>query len=400
MIDISKYRILKYFLFFNLYASEGLIFSLSTVITVLYFNELNIPISTTTIVAGIINIPWILKFVPGPIIDHYIMRGRKPFIIFGGLTGALCLFPLALLDPTTTILPFTLFFFISHLGVVFLDVSADAWAVQISEYNERGKVNAAMNAGLFSFWALGSIILAFIGQNFGYTMTFILVGFFILLTILFPLFVKEIKIIKKHQKIKSILIKEFSKKNTLLITALEFVAPMNFGILLLVIPSYTTDFLYLDDFQTGIMSAINPISIVIGGIIGGVFSDRFGRKPIIFICFTGIILFSILLVLADTWQILAIIYAIIGLLQGSALYTALAALVMDIINPKIGATQLSILMSVHNFGDIGISMISGSLVLMLGYDRFFLYAALIVGPVLLLLYFIKDKRDEKKNIIK
>ena len=102
MIDVTEKSFLKYILFFNLYASEGLIFALSTVITVLYFNELNIPISTTTFVAGIVNVPWILKFLPGPIIDHFIKLGKKPFIIFGGLTGALCLFPLALFDPTYT----------------------------------------------------------------------------------------------------------------------------------------------------------------------------------------------------------------------------------------------------------------------------------------------------------
>lgn len=65
---------------------------------------------------------------------------------------------------------------------------------------------------------------------------------------------------------------------------------------------------------------------------------------------------------------------------------------MDITNPKIGATQLSILMSIHNFGDIGVTIISGSLVLMLGYDKFFLLAAWIVGPGLLILYFVKEKR--------
>jgi len=400
MIDIAKKSYLKYFLFFNLYASEGLIFALSTVVTVLYFNKLNIPISTTTLVAGIINAPWILKFVPGPIIDYFITRGRKIFIIFGGLTGALCLFPLALLDPATDIIPFTLLFFISHLGVVFLDVSADAWAVQITDYNERGKVNASMTAGLFSLWALGSIFLTYIGQYFEYTMTFVIVSVFILLTIVLPLLVKEIRITTKNQKIKSILKKEFSKKNTLLITALEFVAPMNFGILLLIIPAYMADFLHLNDFQTGIMSAIYPISIVIGALIGGILSDKHGRKPIIFICFTGSIIFSVLLVFADTWQILAILYAIIGILQGSALYAALAALVMDIVNPKIGATQLSILMSIHNFGDIGISMLSGSLVFILGYDRFFLYAALIIGPALLILYFVKEIKVEKKNLNK
>jgi hypothetical protein len=45
-----------------------------------------------------------------------------------------------------------------------------------------------------------------------------------------------------------------------------------------------------------------------------------------------------------------------------------------------------------NFGEFGIAMISGTLVLMLGYNRFFLYAAWILGPALLILYFIKETK--------
>jgi len=393
MIDLLKNKNYKYILFFNLYASEGLIFALSTVVTVLYFNKLEIPISTTTVIAGVANLPWIFKLIPGPIIDRFRKYGRKPFIIFGGLTGAFCIFSLSLLDPSKSILAFTLIFFIGHLGIVFLDVSADAWAVEITNYNERGKVNASMTAGLFSCWALGSIFLTYIGQTFDYKINFIIVGFFILLTIILPLFVKETKIIKKKLKIASLLFKEFKEKNTILITVLEFLAPMNFGILLLIIPNYIDEYLFLDDFQTGIMSAIYPISIVIGSIIGGIISDRYGRKPTIYFCFTGSLIFSGLLVFADSWEFLAIIYALIGLLQGGALYAALAALAMDIVNPKIAATQLSILMSVHNFGDIGVSILSGFLVIMMGYDKFFLLAAWIVGPALLILYFVKEKKS-------
>ena len=37
--------------------------------------------------------------------------------------------------------------------------------------------------------------------------------------------------------------------------------------------------------------------------------------------------------------------------------------------------KLSILRSVHNLGDIGVSILSGFLVLLMGYDKFFLFAA-------------------------
>lgn len=61
-------------------------------------------------------------------------------------------------------------------------------------------MNAAMTAGLFSCWALGSILLSYIGQTYSFSINFIIIGFFILLTIIMPLFVKEIKIIKKTHK--------------------------------------------------------------------------------------------------------------------------------------------------------------------------------------------------------
>jgi hypothetical protein len=65
---------------------------------------------------------------------------------------------------------------------------------------------------------------------------------------------------------------------------------------------------------------------------------------------------------------------------------------MDNTNPRIGASQYSIFTSISNFGEIGFAMISGSLLILLGYTRFFLYAAWIVGPAILLLYFIKMKK--------
>jgi predicted MFS family arabinose efflux permease len=87
----------------------------------------------------------------------------------------------------------------------------------------------------------------------------------------------------------------------------------------------------------------------------------------------------------------------IGFSIGAALYAAMGALYMDITNPKIAATQYSILASIANFGNIGVATISGTLVLMLGYTRFFLYAAWIIGPALLVLYFVKEKKLIRNN---
>jgi hypothetical protein len=59
----------------------------------------------------------------------------------------------------------------------------------------------------------------------------------------------------------------------------------------------------------------------------------------------------------------------------------------------------SFLTSIANFGEIGIASIIGSLVILLGYSRFFLYSAWIVGAGLLILYFIRTKRKRKNKLI-
>jgi len=366
--------------------------ALSTVILIIYFTHKDISIATATLVGGIVYIPWILKFVFGPITDFFIKYGRKPFIIIGGILGAIFIFPLAVIDPKVALIPFTLLLFVSHIFIVFLDVSVDAWAIQISKVHERGKVNAAMYGGLFGGSAFGSSVFAIIASAVGFNMVFITAGLIILLTIIFPLLVIEKKIVKERQKITSLVTTEFKKKNTLLVALFGFIAAINFGMLIFIIPEYMMNVLKLDIAQTGIINSAFPIATVIGAFIGGVIVDRWGRKKIMGILLPILLISSALLIIADTWQILVFLYSMIGFLTGAALFAAMGALFMDITNPKIGATQYSILASITNFGEFGIAMISGMLVLMLGYSRFFLYAAWILGPALLILYFIKETK--------
>ena len=123
MVELSQHPYLKYILFGDIYFANGLQGALAFVIIILYFTELDISIATTTIVSGIASIPFTFKFIFGPITDHFIKKGRKPFIIIGGIIGGCMLFPLAFIDPKTALIPFTLFLFIGVIGIVLLDVT-------------------------------------------------------------------------------------------------------------------------------------------------------------------------------------------------------------------------------------------------------------------------------------
>jgi len=392
MIDVSKKSWHKYFLFGSLYFSEGLQWTLATVIIPIYLVDKGYSLSVATLVAGVGIAPWWLKFVFGPTIDYFYKYGKKPFIIIGGLLGAICLFILVYIDPSTSLILFAFFLFLSHLGTIYLDISCDGWAIQISTEKERGKINGAMFAGLFTGMTVTTPLLALLAQDYGYGMSFLASGGIILALLIYPFFVKNSKILEKRSSIASLLKQEFKKKTTQLITLFGLVIGIGSGLLMYVVPLYMKTILNMTIGQIGLVSTIYPFTLVMGSLAGGALADRWGRKIVLYIVL-GASIISAAFIYADTWQILAVIYGVVGFLGGGIL-AASSALQMDICNPKIGTTQYSILISITNFGEEGTGTISGFLVTLLGFGRVFLYSAWILGPALLLLYFIRPKKNE------
>jgi len=396
MVTIENKRGMKYFLFGSLYFSEGLMIAITTVATLLYLREKAVSIPVTTLIIGIVNIPWMLKFVWGPIIDYFIRFGRKTFIILGGTLTVSCMFFVSFLDPSTSLLPFTLLIFLSHVGIGFIDVSADAWAIDVSTEKDRGKINGSMFAGQYSAWAIGAALFPLIGSQYGYHFVYLINALLIFLILLFPFIVKESIKRKVKEKIASLVIKEFKTKTVLLIALFSPLVFMNEGIMSFIIPIYMRDGLGLSDVQIGFIAMILPVFLAVGSLVGGVITDKIGRKSALYL-FIGLnIVFVASLIFADTWWKLSIIYGIIGFMMGGH-STVSCALFMDVTNPRIGATQYGIFTGIANVGLNGAGIITGSLVVSLGFARTFLYAAWVFGPALLVLYFIRVKKETKNS---
>jgi MFS family permease len=241
MISIENKRGLKYFLFGSLYFSEGLMIAITTVATLLYLREKTVSIPVVTLIIGIVNIPWMLKFIWGPVIDYFIRFGRKTFIILGGTLTVSCMFFVSFIDPSTSLLPFTLLIFLSHVGIGFIDVSADAWAIDVSTEKDRGKINGSMFAGQYSAWAIGAAFFPLIGSQYGYHIVYLINSLLIFLILLFPFIVKEIVKRKVKEKITSLVIKQFKTKTVLLIALFSPLVFMNEGIMSFIIPIYMRD---------------------------------------------------------------------------------------------------------------------------------------------------------------
>ena len=185
------------------------------------------------------------------------------------------------------------------------------------------------------------------------------------------------------------------KKTTQLVSIFTPLSALNVGLLGILIPLYMKIGLNMDIAQIGLIITIWSAAKVIGTLIWGAIVDKWGRKSPLYIVLGGGCLFTVMLIFADTWQILAILYGIIGFLLGGH-YSALGAMLMDVTNPKVGATQYSILSSLGNAGMVISESFSGTMVSLLGFTRTFLYTAWFFGPALLVLHFIRLKKYNKK----
>ena len=395
MLDIEQQPSVKYFVFGLLYVSEGLMIALTTVVTSLYLRSKGVSIPLTTLIVGIANIPWILKFTWGPIVDYFTNYGRKTFIVTGSILSILALFGITMIDPGVYLVPFTILLFLSHVGIGFIDVSTDAWAIDISTKKNRGKINGAMYTGQYGAWAVGAALLPFIGFQYGYQFSYLTTGLIILFILLFLFLIKETFHKKNKPRIGSLIKYEFTKKTVLLIALFSPLIFVNEGMLSYIMPIYMRDSLQLTDIQIGLISMILPLFLAIGSVSGGITTDKIGRKKALYLFIGFNILFTALLIFTDNWWKLSVIYGIIGFLMG-AHSTISCALFMDVTNPKIAATQYGIFTGIANIGLNGGGMITGTLVVAFGFPGTFLYAAWVFGPALLLLYFIQPK--EKKKI--
>ena len=190
MIDLNLHRKFKYVLFSSLYFSEGLYQALILIITPIYLIEKNVPLPLVTLIMGLGYLPWGLKFVWGGIIDFYHKYGRKKFAVFGTIFGALGFLILSLIDQYFSLIFFTIFLFMGYTGIGFLDSATDAWAIDTTKKQERGKINSSMIIGQWIGKYLGALLIISIGVGFGYNVSFIITGFVIVFLVIVPLSVK------------------------------------------------------------------------------------------------------------------------------------------------------------------------------------------------------------------
>jgi MFS family permease len=398
MIDITKSRSSKYLLFGSIYFIQGLLLAMGQLIIPVYLVEKSFPAPLITLIVGVIMIPWTIKFFWGALIDYLIRFGRKIFALLGGILFAAGLFAVAFIDPSESLILFVFFFFVSVSGLVLQDVAIDAWAIEVSHDQERGKVSGVMFAGQNAGVASGFIFLGFIAHAVSYSVAFLLSALIIIIITAYGVVFNETKRDITSKKVGTLLIREFKKKSTLYFSVFLLIVNISIGILILAVPLFMKIVFHFDIAQMGLMFAVFPIAMAVGSMIGGGMCDRYSRKKILSVFIVLSLIFSALLIFVTSWEMLIILFAIINFLSGSYT-TVIFALMMDITNPRLGGFQFSFLTSIINTGYVLGQTISGSMVSLFGFIRVFLYSAWFLGPVLLMVYFMKLKKWEKTDTV-
>ncbi len=394
MLEPNKQQSIKYILFSVLYFSEGIQLAITTVIVPIYLLEKNFSPAIVTLIAGSVMIPWALKFLFGWIVDSFPHINRKYFALYGGIISAVGLLLLGVSTLFFNIALFIILLLLAQVGIGLLDVSVDAWAIETTKATERGKVNGSMMAGFFTGAAAGATILSFIAENNGYSIAFITAGLTILLIMLLPAITKKPLDIKRKKPLKTLFFNEFKKKTTLKIALLLPIISINSGLITLATPLFMNIELKLSITHIGLIATMFTVGRILGSISLGWLSDYIKREKLLFTIVILSIISTTLLIFTDSMISATVFYTINGFFNGG-LFSILLATSMDRTNAKLGALQFSILISLMNSGELIGELISGSLISLLGFTKFFLFASWILGPSLLLLFImIKTKKAD------
>lgn len=375
-------------LFSSLYFSEGLYQGLILIVTPLYLLDKGIPLPLVTLIGGIGYLPWGLKFVWGGIIDYYHKFGRKKFAIAGTIVGAIGFLSLSMIDQYFSLVFFALFLFMGYTGIGFLDSATDAWAIDISKKEERGKINSSMNIGNWVGQYAGALLIIVIGTTLGYHVSFLITGVVILFLAIVPF---SVAYERKTAALRlwSLLKEEFKKQITRRTTLYFFIIVLQHALYTTLMVAYLKVVLNLDNTFIGFLYVLWLLVVVPGSITGGVLADKYGRKMPLYFFLIALLFASLAPVfVSDLYLILGAFS--IGLFFMNGVIAANWAMIMDIINPKISAVQHEIICSLVNFGAIIIGSATGTLIVLFGFNTLFIHSAVITIIALLVLILIKD----------
>lgn len=139
-------------LFVAIYAVQGVVFAYFMNSVQPYMAAAGVAEGTIGVVQSVVMVPFILKFLAGPLSDRFSLFGlghRVPYIVLGLLVQAVALFGLSLVDPGRSLWGFGAVAFTAVLGMALYDTCGDGLMVEVTPPADRSRVQGLATAARF-----------------------------------------------------------------------------------------------------------------------------------------------------------------------------------------------------------------------------------------------------------
>lgn len=392
-MDLTQSRRGRRVLFALLYLAEGAPIGFIWWAIPTRLREVGVPVGTITLLTSIVILPWAFKFLWAPLVD--VLRGprwgRRGWVVAAQLLMGLSLLPLALLDWQDSLGLLFGLLLLHAFAAATQDVAIDAWAIGITPAEERGGINGWMQAGMLAGrWLFGAGFLI-VAHRVDDTTAIISMVSVIWATTLVVLAASDRDEYRARGRLaetlrfrlgafRETLGQVLRRRETWLGILLALVAFAGFkGAGDLAGPFLVDQGLaqsQVGHFYTGAL-----VAMIVGALGGGWAADRFGNARAI----RAFVVITMLVVVATATAARitaaggpAIIAGMLGVYACAGLLTASTyALLMQLTDPKLGATQFSAYMGAVNGCEAWAGFTAGQLAERFDYPAAFVALALV-----------------------
>ena len=367
-------------LFALLYASEGAPIGFIWWALPTLLRSADLPVERITGLTAVLLLPWVCKFLWSPLLD--LLRGPRwgyrAWIMAMQTLMGVSLVPLVWLDPVAEFEWWRTLLLVHAFSAATQDAAIDGLAIGAVPAAERGRLNGAMQAGMLAGRSVfgGGVLL--LGTWFGREWIIASLILWILAALGAAALVREAEP-PGHDGVRPFL-RALSTMVRLRLTwlglAFALVSAAGFEATGQLAGPFLVD--------RGVPSSVIGVffgffvvaSMLAGGLVGGVLSDRWGRVQAAAGSLASFVLMIVLLALADLGggsRTVALLGILTGMYFFVGVFTASSyAIFMDLTHPRIGATQFSAFMAATNACESWSAWSSGRIVASQGYPTAFL----------------------------
>lgn len=373
--------------FFLLYLTEGIPLGFAATAVATRLRRLDVGPAEIGAFVGSFYLPWAFKWAFGPVIDVFSsdrLGRRRGWILFTQMAMALTLLSTVLLDLPQQLGLFTIILLVHNTFGAMQDVAIDALACSTLQEDERGLANGMMFGGAMIGSMLGGSGVLFLSGVTGFQPTFFFVaGCILLVTTFVVLPMREVagparalvvgsKMAQAGREMRAFAVDSFRSflGSNGAFNGLWFaLLPSGAMCLGLALQSNLAVELGMDDDQVAALGVWSSILNASFCVLGGYLSDRWGRRRTLFVylALMSLPVFYLMNELSRHGWVMpvsttaenrpavppALVTALwmatlaYAVFQG-LMYGTRSAIMMDVTNPAVAATQFTAYMALMN----------------------------------------------------